>query len=460
MSLPLRSLRLLKRNSQSLDNLSGNSGEIFYDSDNRTLRLYTGSGNDRAILATRAWVDQTVAAGGFSIDYNDLINKPNLSTVATSGEYDDILNKPAFADVAFSGDYDDLLNVPELTTNLVNLGDVLIQEPFFSNQVLVWNGENWTNQDILSAQDTNTTYSISAGTVSLGASLVLTGSDSTTDSVNLLAGENIVIQRTDANNITITAAVGSLTINDLFDVDTTGTPPTSGQVLKWNGVVWAPGDDITAGGSGLDATTLSGFDSAYYLNYNNFSNLPSIPQSILDLGIADGAIDSVLTTNGSGTFTFSTLPAQPSSILDLNIIDGTVGQVLTTNGAGSFSFTTVSGSGAADTGDVLFTGTEITTVGNAAINIVPAVSIQGTLEVYDQVTSITTDPPEIFSDTTITLNATNRVDVLSSPFKLASLTTAQRDLLVAENGDMIYNTTLDKFQGYQNNAWVNLDGTV
>jgi hypothetical protein len=460
MSRPLRSLRLLRRTTESLDNLSGNSGEIFYDSDNRTLRVFTGSGNDRSILATRTWVNQTVTAGAFSRDYNDLINKPSLSAVATSGEYDDILNKPAFADVAFSGNYDDLLNVPELTTNLVNLGDVLIQEPLFSNQVLIWNGENWTNQDILSAQDTNTTYSVSVGTVSLGASLVLAGSDSTTDSVNLLAGDNIVIQRTDANNITITAAVGSLNINDLVDVDTSSTPPTSGQVLKWNGVAWAPGDDITTGGSGLNASTLGGFDGPYYLNYNNFSNLPSIPESILDLGIDDGAVSSVLTTNGSGTFTFSALPNQPSSILDLGISDGTVGQVLTTNGAGGFSFTTVSGGGAANTGDVLFAGTEITTVGNAAIDIEPNVSIQGTLEVYNQVTSITTDPPEIFSDTTITLNATDRVDVFGSPFKLASFNNTQRDLLVAENGDMIYNTTLNKFQGYQNNTWVNLDGTA
>jgi sugar lactone lactonase YvrE len=37
-----------------------------------------------------------------------------------------------------------------------------------------------------------------------------------------------------------------------------------------------------------------------------------------------------------------------------------------------------------------------------------------------------------------------------------SMTTTQRDALAAVNGMMIYNTTLNKFQGYENSAWVNL----
>ena len=40
--------------------------------------------------------------------------------------------------------------------------------------------------------------------------------------------------------------------------------------------------------------------------------------------------------------------------------------------------------------------------------------------------------------------------------QFGSLTTAQRDALTAVNGMVIYNTTLNKFQGYENTAWVNL----
>lgn len=39
---------------------------------------------------------------------------------------------------------------------------------------------------------------------------------------------------------------------------------------------------------------------------------------------------------------------------------------------------------------------------------------------------------------------------------LGSMTTAQRDALTAVNGMIIYNNTLNKFQGYENGAWVNL----
>lgn len=40
--------------------------------------------------------------------------------------------------------------------------------------------------------------------------------------------------------------------------------------------------------------------------------------------------------------------------------------------------------------------------------------------------------------------------------QFGSLTTAERDALTAANGMVIYNSTLDKFQGYENGAWVNL----
>ena len=41
--------------------------------------------------------------------------------------------------------------------------------------------------------------------------------------------------------------------------------------------------------------------------------------------------------------------------------------------------------------------------------------------------------------------------------QFGSLTTIQRDALTAENGMVIYNTTDNKFQGYQNGVWINLD---
>lgn len=96
-------------------------------------------------------------------------------------------------------------------------------------------------------------------------------------------------------------------INSLTDVDTVSQPPQTGNVLKWDGAKWAPGTDATTGGAGTDADTLDGFDSAYFTNYNNLNNKPTIPTALTDLGIADGSSGQVLSTDGSGGFTFTTV---------------------------------------------------------------------------------------------------------------------------------------------------------
>lgn len=96
-------------------------------------------------------------------------------------------------------------------------------------------------------------------------------------------------------------------INSLSDVDTVSQPPQTGNVLKWDGGKWAPGTDVSSGGAGLDADTLDGFDSAYFTNYNNLNNKPTIPSVLTDLGIVDGSAEQVLTTDGAGGFTFTTV---------------------------------------------------------------------------------------------------------------------------------------------------------
>jgi hypothetical protein len=45
-------------------------------------------------------------------------------------------------------------------------------------------------------------------------------------------------------------------------------------------------------------------------------------------------------------------------------------------------------------------------------------------------------------------------------FTLPSLTTAERDALTAANGMLVYNSTDNKFQGYENGAWVDMRAAV
>lgn len=58
-----------------------------------------------------------------SIDYADLLNKPTFATVATTGNYNDLNNKLTFAAVATSGEYNDLNNRPSIPTDVADLTD-------------------------------------------------------------------------------------------------------------------------------------------------------------------------------------------------------------------------------------------------------------------------------------------------------------------------------------------------
>ena len=445
-------------------------------------------------------------------------------------------------------------------------------------------------------------------------------------------------------------------ISDLSDVDTTTTLPNTGQVLKWDGNKWAPADDITTGGGGLDATTLSGFASSYYLDYNNFTNKPTLfdsqfsslvatPTTLSGYGITDAiGTDQSYTQNGSVTFndnlgiTVGTndnakLRVDNGVVLESTVDDqdldikvkplagtetaikidtGTkrVGIFTTTPGrkldvAGDVNATEYYGSGANLTGLTLdkittggsetnnsvsfgninpftantyslgasnnyfqnvyanniygsganitaipfssltgvsidYTGSTITNkptiptnnteltngagyitgitsesiaslddvnitsvaddqilkydsatskwinstggdaIGNftlsssvidtddsSAITITPAVVMSSDLTVQndmvvdgslqsESLVTTSTGTPTIESASSINLTAADRVTVTQSPINLARFTTTERNALTATNGDMIYNTTDNKFQGYANGAWVNL----
>lgn len=65
--------------------------------------------------------------------------------------------------------------------------------------------------------------------------------------------------------------------------------------------------------------------------------------------------------------------------------------------------------------------------------------------------------PTLTSVSNIVLDAQSAVVIQSGLFRLTSATTTQRNALPAQNGDLIYNTTANRIQGYQNGAWINID---
>lgn len=92
--------------------------------------------------------------------------------------------------------------------------------------------------------------------------------------------------------------------------------------ISWSRVLWAGtwtawreswGSGSDGAGSGLDADLLDGEEGAYYLNYNNFTNTPTIPTDTNDY------VDSIAFNTASGVVTLG----RTGSLADLTVdLDG------------------------------------------------------------------------------------------------------------------------------------------
>ena len=64
---------------------------------------------------------------------------------------------------------------------------------------------------------------------------------------------------------------------------------------------------------------------------------------------------------------------------------------------------------------------------------------------------------EIPNEPGATLEVNGNVKITgANEMLLGNMTTTQRNALTAANGMMIYNTSDNKFQGYEDGAWINL----
>jgi hypothetical protein len=266
----------------------------------------TGAGMISATGLTLAGVNYNP----FSGSWNDLADKPTVAATTTeltegTNQYftnervDDRVNAILREGSGIDITYDDLNGTITIAATgggggAGGSGLVTDLTGLASSNVLKWNttaGQDnngaWVNSFI--------NYSEIVGTPSLAA-------------VAINGSYNSLSNRPDLVN----------DISDLSDVDTQGTPPTPGQVLKWDGLRWAPANDATSGGGGLNADTLDGFDSPYFLDYanltnqptlfdGNFSSLVGLPTTLAGYGITDSiSANQSYTQNGSVTFNSNT----------------------------------------------------------------------------------------------------------------------------------------------------------
>jgi hypothetical protein len=207
-----------------------------------------------------------------------------------------------------------------------------------ANQILKTDGAGqaaWVSANSL-VTDTNTTYAVSAETVTGGANLRLTGSDASTDDVKIAGGTNVTVTRTDANTITISSADTGIT--DLVQ-DTT---PQLGGSLDVNGqsIVSVSNGNITLAPNGtgllqLQADIFVGrTNTDVQISSNGTADLIFVTNNNTSSGIirmydgANGNID--ITPNGTGSIVLDGL-SWPQA-------DGSANYVLKTNGSGQLSW--------------------------------------------------------------------------------------------------------------------------
>jgi len=486
---PQRSLRLEKRSAKSLDTLSGARGEIFYDVDNDTLRIYVDNSGTKSILATQAWADQEIQANKFSGQYSDLIGAPTFLSSFT--------NNVGFITL------DDIPEPEQVISTLSGLADTVITTPEVG-QLLQYDGTDWINTTVDGFEDTNTTYNLDIVTTTDGVDLNLTDSDALSDTVKFLGGDDISVSISNTNEVTI-SNTAQYALTDLTGL--TIANPQDGHVLEYNSGIWI-NVPATSGVALTDFTVTSQPASGNgSLTYDDSTGAFTFtPPDISNAGIALTDLSTTTGTstgggslaynNSSGVFTFrpanvsvltpSSIQFPSGAVINEFSTDDTLGGssntvVPTENAVKTYVDTAISGisgGGATAINDLSDVDTSSTppTDGQALIwdNAnsfwVPGSAGGGS---YDQTLNTTDDvefnsvssptftntgvgAPSITSASTITLDAPDGTILSDGVLRFASYTTTERNGLSAAAGDVIWNITDTKLQCYDGTTWQNL----
>ena len=297
-----------------------------------------------------------------------------------------------------------------------------------------------------------------------------------------------------ANDIDTQIALASASIDDLGDVSTSGVDaPSNGQVLAWNAgaAQFKPINPVFNQTGSFDGTfegtmkgTLVGDDSTILVD--------GITNTIkLDNGqiFFDGVQIKLLAGNNNLKFgevtdnvgptiqLYNTDKSQPIEIISVggtgndfskfqfNVKDNSL-QTPVTFTAGD-SLAGISWNGWDTNNSKYIPSAQMYGKVSTSAGSVAADTVKGTL-VFATNDGTASAPSlkfmEFTSDGRLSINsqtANATLDVngnakIGTELLLGSMTTTQRDALTAANGMIIYNTTDNKFQGYENGAWSNL----
>ena len=288
--------------------------------------IYAALGNGVSLTVVNNNLITATGENKITFKYNNLAGLPNATTYSGMFGFVSDTDKPY---VAADGTWTELLT----TTSSINaLSDVNYLSTPTEGQALLWSA----------ALGAWTAGTVSGGGGGAAATTFVALTDTPANYAS--AGSKYVKVNSGATGLEFVSGIQSsdlsaISINSLSDVDTATTAPSVGQVLKWNGTNWVPAADATSGGGGTNADTLDGFDSTYFLNYNNLTNQPSIPTTFIALTDTPASFTSaggrfVKVNSGATALEFASvsIPATLDDLTDVVISAPTVGDVLYYNG--------------------------------------------------------------------------------------------------------------------------------
>ena len=318
-----------------------------------------------------------------------------------------------------------------------------------TGQVLKWDGNNWIPQNDTASSYTDASVDTHLNQSTATSNQVLSWSGTDYAWVTNGAGSmsNVVEDTTPQLG-------GNLDLNSK-DVTGTGNVNITGNITLGSGNLTTTGKLLFANVYSAEAdlpnaTTYHGMfahvhatGAGYFAHAGNWIKLAN-----------DSQLSSYQTTAGL------------NGAIDthLNQSNPTSGHVLSWNGS-DYAWVAQSGGGGGSTNpagantQVQYNnngsfGAEADFTYDASTNTLSVVNLTAT-----SITTTGAGSQTISAGANIELNATNRVLITDTPFRLASFTTTQRDALASPvNGDMIYNSTTNQLESYENSAWVATSG--
>jgi hypothetical protein len=278
----------------------------------------------------------------------------------------------------------------------------------------------------------------SSGTSGIGSS----GSSGSSGSTGASGTSGTSISLNMSDGTTSLSGIQNITLNGL-GLNPSGS--NGAEIINFGGGGGGTSLTVSSGSTAISNVSTLRVDGDTMNLANNGAGTVTI--GVKGGGGSSGVAGTAGTSGTSGNSISLTLIKDITSISGIQSITLT-GSIFLDNSGSNGAFLRVEGGGGSNT-----SGSGFPFSGSAVIT--------GSLDVVGSVTAsayaiTSAGVPTIESSTNINLTAGSIVNITSSPLRLAGFTNAQTASLLAQNGDIIYNSTVNKFVGYANGVWVQL----